>query len=198
MSASKMKPRGTTPLRSLAVLTACLAVGAVLAGCGGDKRDDTAQLPRTEVAPDRLADRDTTGGDRTPAGGETAPGAGATEQVPASPEPAVMDETPAAGTPAGGTPAAASATMAPPQTAAAERGRYSLQLGSFRRPANADRLVARLRELGRAPVVEQVTVGGQTHQRVLLTGFDDRDEARRAGEDLRNRLGVDYLIVSNK
>jgi cell division septation protein DedD len=67
-------------------------------------------------------------------------------------------------------------------------------LGSFRQSQRAAALAGRVREAGHAATIEMAEVGGTAWHRVMLDGFADRTEAGRVGEELRTRLGIDYLI----
>lgn len=86
------------------------------------------------------------------------------------------------------------APAAPVAAAPAAGGAYSLQLGSFGYPANADALVGRLGELGYDAAVEHAVVDGRNLHRVVLGGFHDRTEARQVGDAIQRRLDLEYLI----
>ena len=74
-------------------------------------------------------------------------------------------------------------------------GDYSLQVGSFRDQANARARADKLRELGHQASVEPALVKGQQYHRVFVRGLSSRSEAEKLGEDLRARLGMDYLVL---
>jgi cell division septation protein DedD len=146
------------------------------------------------------------GGDDTPApaGHALVPGPGALPDTAAVDTTALDDALPAAETSAAAEPVLAPAgeqprRTEPPRSADVARkpapgGAFSLQLGSFRSLDNARRLVGRVENLGYAPVLESVVIGGETHHRVVLRGLPDRAEAASVGERLRSELGITYLI----
>ncbi|MFN7552180.1 MAG: SPOR domain-containing protein [Pseudomonadota bacterium] len=79
--------------------------------------------------------------------------------------------------------AAEAAQPAPDSPTATSDARLFLQAGSFRSPADADQLKARLALLGQRAAVVAVTVNGATWHRVRVGPFAsarELDEARRA------------------
>ncbi|HUL60116.1 MAG TPA: SPOR domain-containing protein [Anaeromyxobacteraceae bacterium] len=94
-------------------------------------------------------------------------------------------------------PAAAAATAAPLEQAAPARrhATFSVQVGSTRDRAEAERIAARFR--ARAPRVEAADLGAKgTWWRVRVGAFASRDEARRCLADLSRETGVKGLVAS--
>ncbi len=73
-------------------------------------------------------------------------------------------------------------------------GPFSLQLGSFKVAASAEKLRSKLNGLGHLATVEKAEVGGVLYHRVFIRGLADRQKADQLGEDLHSRLGLSYLI----
>ncbi|MGM0668431.1 MAG: SPOR domain-containing protein [Gemmatimonadota bacterium] len=82
----------------------------------------------------------------------------------------------------------------PPEPDAADRGPISLQLGAFRNPAGARRLLEDLRHSGH--LARLVRLPGSPLIRVRLGYFQDRQEARDLQQEL-DREGWDSTIVSD-
>lgn len=73
-------------------------------------------------------------------------------------------------------------------------GEYSLQLGSFRARANAEARAQLVRDTGYAPEIVSVVVGETTYHRVMIRGLAGRSTAERVGRELKDLLGIDYLV----
>jgi cell division protein FtsN len=72
--------------------------------------------------------------------------------------------------------------------------RYILQVGSFRNPADAEQMKARLALLGSVATVQTVTVNGQTWHRVRIGPF----EGARKADEIRRMLAdnqIDTLVM---
>jgi cell division protein FtsN len=76
-----------------------------------------------------------------------------------------------------------------------QEGRYILQVGSFRRDEDADRMRANLAMIGMESHIQKVTIeGGGTYHRVRIGPIEDPRELNR----MRNRLqaeGIEPLVV---
>lgn len=91
---------------------------------------------------------------------------------------------------------AASSPVSPPEPASpAPSGSYLLQVGSFRRAADAERMKAQLALIGISTRVEAVTInGGQVYHRVRTGPF----QGKRAMEEARKTLkrhGQDPMAI---
>lgn len=73
-------------------------------------------------------------------------------------------------------------------------GEYSLQLGSFRTRANAEARAQVIRDTGYAPEISAVVVDGTTYHRVEIRNLADRSTAERVGRELKDLLGIDFLV----
>lgn len=73
-------------------------------------------------------------------------------------------------------------------------GEYSLQLGSFRARTNAEARAQLVRDTGYAPAIVTVVVGETTYHRVVIRNLADRATAERVGQELKDLLGIDYLV----
>ncbi len=97
-------------------------------------------------------------------------------------------------------PVAEAVTQSPPVvrevTKPAGQGTYSVQLGSCTVPGNAEALAAKVRLQGHSPVVEAALVKGRTYHRVFVRGLASRADAENLGEELRESLGINYLVLS--
>ena len=94
-------------------------------------------------------------------------------------------------------PAASSAAPAAAERndAPADGDRFTLQVGSFSAPANAQRLEQRLEEEFDDVRVEQVRLGDATHYRVRVGSFSDRDSAEQFGRTRISALGISYKVL---
>ncbi len=178
-----------------------LVVPVLLAGCGGGDKEEQAvvEKPHSMVP----ANLDTlireTGVDTMAAGADAVVAAPEMTEIPEAPasegDPTVAPAAPAPeDRPVTGTGPAPAAPAAVPRSSAAGGGAYSLQLGSFRRLANAEQLADRVRELGYPARLEEAEVGGLTYHRVFIRGLDSRVAAESLGEELHSGLGIDYLV----
>jgi DedD protein len=171
----------------LAVLIMALLA---LAGCGGDKeepqpdRQSSGLVPAAVDTASRAAEADT--GAAGPVGDEMDEPVG--DPMADAPETRVTETLTATGQAA---PPKARTTPAP----TAPGGDFSLQVGSFRQQENAGKLAAQVQELGYKARVETAVVGGLTYHRVFVRGLADRTEAENLGEELRSRLGINYLVL---
>jgi DedD protein len=81
-------------------------------------------------------------------------------------------------------PPPAASPIRPQAADAGGRGAYTLQLGVFSNPANAQEMLERLRRQG---------VHAYLETRVLVGPFADRNEAQRAHAELK-RMGISGLL----
>ena len=125
----------------------------------------------------------------------------------ATPQPAATDDAPAAATPDAplaatpDAPAAPDAPLAakpaPPSPAAAEadaRVEFLLQAGAFRQASAARKRQAALLLAGMAAEIRSMKVDDGMLYRVIVGPFPDRNETRRAMDDLRARHIAPFLI----
>ncbi|HEX6928887.1 MAG TPA: SPOR domain-containing protein [Gammaproteobacteria bacterium] len=66
---------------------------------------------------------------------------------------------------------------------------WTVQVGSFSNDANAERLAARLRELGFPAYVSRFEDGNTVHHRVRVGGFPSRDAAQAEADAVREKTG---------
>ena len=122
--------------------------------------------------------------------------------VPAKPSEAKPAETPAAAAKA--TPPAAS--TAPKQKVAEPSprkplpkpgdGRWAVVIESLATESDAERRRAQLRPSGIEAEIQEAEVRGQTWYRVMLAGYESRDEAKAAAVDIQARgLGTPWLLL---
>jgi len=150
-----------------------------LAACGGG--DETPPPPPKALVPSAL--QDTAPADSLPAVADTAEvpmimetqAAAEPDRTPPPPPP-VMKETP------------------PKTSVSANTGPFSLQLGSFRTEANADKRMSEIKELGYNPAVEKADIGGTAYFRVVLRGLETQEKAGAIGEKIRTALDIEYLV----
>ncbi|MEY6431437.1 SPOR domain-containing protein [Thioalkalicoccus limnaeus] len=107
--------------------------------------------------------------------------------LPPRPQPLTVQETPT-------TPPTATQDPAPaPASPTAES--YLLQVASFRRPADAERLRERLAALGIQTHIQTVTINNQdTYHRVRTGPVAGRDQANQI-RDLLNRHGLESITI---
>ena len=74
--------------------------------------------------------------------------------------------------------------------------RWVVQVGSFSNPANADKLVARLRLESLTAYKEEVTRSGSTVYRVRIGPYLEREEAISADRRVRERLSIEGVVMS--
>jgi cell division protein FtsN len=87
-------------------------------------------------------------------------------------------------------------TASPAQPA--DGNAYLLQVGSFRRPADAERLKARLALLGVSSSIQQVTINGKdTFHRVRAGPYRGKDSLNQA-RSLLTRNGLESLAIKLK
>lgn len=87
------------------------------------------------------------------------------------------------------------ATRAPAPAPAASKDRYLLQVASFQRHADADRLKAQLALLGLEASIQTVEIrGGQTWHRVRVGPFTDRNEIATVRERLQAN-GIEAVLL---
>jgi cell division septation protein DedD len=161
--------------------------------------------------PARVADADPATDAAIDPATETADGIGSAGSAPADSEPAMLAEAAvhAGGAPAGEIAANAAVGSAPadpaslpaaprPDGAAAPAAGYFVQVGAFAVPANADRMQARLSEVGEVRFRRMTTSAGVQLTRVLVGPFGSpaEAEAMRAGA-IDSGLVSDALIVQN-
>ncbi len=173
-----------------------LGMLAVIVGCGGGDQDEQVQAEKPQsLVPVNLdtliAETGSTYDGGQPAGGGSPgeltepigdPSGDFTAEAAQSAPAAEMKTTPTA--------SVVSGTVG--------SGRFSLQLGSFRRENNAVELAFKIKELGHPATVEVADVGGLTYHRVFVRGLADRNEAENLGEELRSGLGINYLVLRSQ
>jgi cell division septation protein DedD len=96
--------------------------------------------------------------------------------------------------------AAPRAQAAPDATAAADataQGRYSVQVGAFRDPANASAQAARLSAAGYTPRIVHAMATQSRLYMVRLGAFPDRPAASAFASQLAERLDIDTWPVGN-
>ena len=146
------------------------------------------------VAPeDRVATVDTTG---APARIDAVSGAPVGTQAAPAPQAAAPTRRPVSRpTP---DPAPAAPPAAPPDVpAATASGRWAVNLGSYANAANANALVAQLRQQRLPAYAEQVALNGKSAQRVRLGPFAQRSEAESARLSVqKSRSDLPTSIVS--
>lgn len=120
-----------------------------------------------------------------PAAAQPVPGDQAKPEVPhesaATPPPQPMVEAPTAAAPPVREPQRELASSAEAPTS----GRWAVQLGTFSKEANAQRLVKELRDQGKSAFVMPVKSGGATLYRVRVGPMQDRASAEAALRDIK-------------
>ena len=86
---------------------------------------------------------------------------------------------------------------APAAEAAAPAGRYSVQVGAFRDPANASAQAARLSAAGYTPRIVHAQATQSRLYMVRLGAFHDRSAARAYAGQIAERLDIDTWPVAN-
>lgn len=74
--------------------------------------------------------------------------------------------------------------------------RWIVQVGSFSSTSNADKLVARLRQESLSAYKEKVQSSGSVIYRVRVGPFLEREEAIRIDNQIKERLGLDGVVMS--
>lgn len=81
----------------------------------------------------------------------------------------------------------------PTVAVASSEGRYSLQIGAFKRPENSEKVIQALQSKGYEPyVIEQR--GRSILKTVRIGRYADRGEALKAAADLRRREGIAAIV----
>ncbi len=116
--------------------------------------------------------------------------------VPIPPSPAASK--PAAPVPGAVKPAPGATEV--PGNAARPKGKYGVQLVSYRERDKAEQLSKKLADLGYHPHIAPVEVPGKgTWYRVQLTGFGDADQARKASAAVSEKVpGVKGVVMQTK
>jgi len=83
---------------------------------------------------------------------------------------------------------------APPMALAQEPGGYGVQLGAFSNYANAQQFVATISNQLAPLGVEAKVHEGNGLFRIIVGSYSTREDARSAGERLRNALGIDATV----
>lgn len=86
------------------------------------------------------------------------------------------------------------AAVGPPPAEIAEPGRYVLQVGSFTKPADADRMRASLALLGIESRLQRVAIDDQVFHRVRVGPMSDLREINRIRNRLRDER-IDSLLM---
>lgn len=94
-------------------------------------------------------------------------------------------------------PAAMSApsTAQMPEKKQAGKALYSVQIGAFKNEKNAEILVKQVREKGYDAFVQTTPKDKEMLHRVLIGKFEDRKEAGKLAEDIRNKENVKAIIT---
>ncbi len=95
-------------------------------------------------------------------------------------------------------PTASPTRTAPPAPPIPGNGRFSLQLGSYKTAAYAEKKAQELRVQGHPATVERADVWGRIYYRVFIRGLADRTSAEILGDELRVEMGLDYLVRERK
>ena len=74
-----------------------------------------------------------------------------------------------------------------------QSGGYTLQFGAFADSTRAEKLAAKLRDVGLHPYLQKVTIGGRTLYRVRAEHFATKSEAEQAGAALGDEFI--YMVV---
>jgi DedD protein len=82
---------------------------------------------------------------------------------------------------------------APVAVASQEEGRYSLQVGAFRKPENSEKVIQALQSKGYEPYVIEER-GRSVLKTVRIGRFMDRGEALKAASDFRRREGMEAIV----
>jgi len=93
----------------------------------------------------------------------------------------------------GGTSAPAASTQ--PEPRQIERG-WIVQVGTFRKPGNVDKLVADLKQSGFGPSTTDIETSGGSATRVWVGPFETRVEAARVKNRVSRHTGSEALIVA--
>ncbi|MEW5881996.1 MAG: SPOR domain-containing protein [Pseudomonadota bacterium] len=192
-------------LSPAAACAAALAIGAALAGCGAPpaKRFSEAEPLRTADianAPQYVAVPDTPAPEAVPPQAASAPAPPRAADVAPRAQPAAAAPVTEAATKP---PAPASSTAeraAPPSPAPLAPGRWTVQVGVFAVPANAERdrarVAARLASTDVAPaqrIVRVERIGDRSH--VLVGDLPDREAALALAAQLRRALKQDVVVL---
>lgn len=77
--------------------------------------------------------------------------------------------------------------------ASSQPGRYSLQIGAFKRPENSEKVIQALQSKGYEPYVVEEK-GRSVLKTVRIGRYADRGEALRAASDFRRREGMAAIV----
>jgi cell division protein FtsN len=122
---------------------------------------------------------------------------------PPPPQPTQPQPTPPPGTAAAPAPRVQSPSPPPPPpkpaaSAAKDGNSYLLQVGSFKSPADAERLKAKLALLGVSTSIQKVTINGKdTYHRVRAGPYRGKDAANQA-RSLLSRNGLESMAIKLK
>ena len=81
-------------------------------------------------------------------------------------------------------------------TASAEETQFSVQVGAFSHPANAQRLLESLQHAGYQGTIVPVTVGDVRLSAVRVGEFAREDEAVALRDELQDEMGLQGRVVS--
>jgi cell division protein FtsN len=85
---------------------------------------------------------------------------------------------------------------AAPTTAAAAPGGFTIQVGSFGAPANAQKLQADMQKHFDDVRLVEAMVSGKTYYRVRIGSFADEQSAEEFARERVSSLGLSYKILS--
>jgi cell division septation protein DedD len=85
------------------------------------------------------------------------------------------------------------ASPEPAVLTASREGRYSLQIGAFRRPENSEKVIQDLQSKGYEPYVIEER-GRRVLKTVRIGRYADRGEALKAASDFRRREGMEAIV----
>ncbi|MEK6805536.1 MAG: SPOR domain-containing protein [Pseudomonadota bacterium] len=83
-----------------------------------------------------------------------------------------------------------------PQSAHKQTGHWTLQLTASASLTGAEREAKKLKAAGYEPEIMTAEVNGKTWHRVRITGYADAIEARKAGDEIKTRLGYPNIWIA--
>jgi len=90
-----------------------------------------------------------------------------------------------------------SAAPAPAMPASSSDGKWTVQVGSYGSQANADKVVASLKQHGLHGSVSHFIKGGHTYYRVRVGAYAEHGDAERAAAAVAKAVGGKPQVVSN-
>ena len=192
-----------TPLKerlvgaSVLVFLGVLLIPMLLSGPGNRPVKQPVSLPDSDAMQTvriPLKDKPATVDDTAAAPAEVEVVAAGAEQPAVEPEPEVKrtgDEAAAHDTtPADGNPVTAPRVDSAPELATdTPTGAWTVQVGSFSQPGNAEALAGKLQALDYPAFVQRFNDGTRMHYRVRIGGFADREAAAAKAAEVKERTG---------